>query len=47
MAELKLELERLEPKDTALPDITAFASCNVQRDLWDWDRVVKGSHLTN
>jgi len=47
MAELKLELGRLEPKDTALPDVTAFAPSNVQRDLWDWDRVVKGSHLTN
>src|SRR3989337_2027417 len=47
MAELKLELGRLEPKDTALPDVTAFAPSDVQRDLWDWDRVVKGSHLTN
>src|SRR4030067_403250 len=47
MAELKLELGRLEPKDTALPDIADFAPSNVQRDLWDWDRVVKGSHLTN
>jgi DMSO reductase family type II enzyme molybdopterin subunit len=47
MAELKLELGRLEPKDTVLPDVASYSRSNVERDLWDWDRVVKGSHLTN
>ncbi len=47
MAELKLELGGLATKDTALPDIADFSPSDVQRDLWDWDRVVKGSHLTN
>ncbi|HZD41718.1 MAG TPA: molybdopterin-dependent oxidoreductase, partial [Terriglobales bacterium] len=47
MAELTLELARLEPKDGSLPEITEFSPANVQRDLWDWDQVVKGSHLTN
>ncbi|HXG52759.1 MAG TPA: molybdopterin-dependent oxidoreductase [candidate division Zixibacteria bacterium] len=47
MARLKLELEGLAPKDSTLPAVTDFRSSRVRRDPWDWDRVVKGSHLTN
>lgn len=47
MADLKLELAALAPKDSTLPDVVDFSPAAVQRDVWDWDRVVKGSHLTN
>jgi DMSO reductase family type II enzyme molybdopterin subunit len=47
MADLRLTLEGLELKDKCPADTSGFSLSDVQRDQWDWDRVVKGSHLTN
>lgn len=47
MAELTLRLDLLEPKDGLPIDVPEFSLGDVQRNLWDWDTVVKGSHLTN
>ncbi|MFQ5850609.1 MAG: molybdopterin-dependent oxidoreductase [Candidatus Binatia bacterium] len=47
MADLKLKLEGLEPKDARLTDTSEFSLSDVQHSLWEWDRVVKGSHPTN
>jgi anaerobic selenocysteine-containing dehydrogenase len=47
MADLRLKLEGLEPDDGRLADTSNFSLGNVQSNQWDWDRVVKGSHLTN
>ena len=47
MADLRLALEGLELKDGCPADTSGFSLSDVQRDHWDWDKVVKGSHLTN
>ncbi|MDP6088442.1 MAG: molybdopterin-dependent oxidoreductase, partial [Nitrospinota bacterium] len=47
MVELKLGLEGLEPKEGGLVDTPEFSLEDVRDGRWDWDRVVKGSHLTN
>lgn len=47
MADLRLELERLEAKDGGVGDRSDFSLKAVEQNLWDWDRVVKASHLTN
>lgn len=47
MTDLKLKLERLEAKEGRLPDTPDFSLGAVRQNIWDWDRVVKGSHLTN
>ena len=47
MADLRLALEGLELKDGGPADTSGFSLSDVQRDHWDWDKVVKGSHLTN
>ena len=47
MTDLKLELERLEAKEGRLSDTPDFSLGAVRQNIWDWDRVVKGSHLTN
>lgn len=47
MADLRLELEGLESRDGELPDTSEFSPSDVQRNLWDWDLVVKSSHPTN
>ena len=47
MTDLKLKLERLEAKEGRLSDTSDFSLGAVRQNIWDWDRVVKGSHLTN
>jgi len=47
VTDLKLKLERLEAKEGRLPDTPDFSLGAVRQNIWDWDRVVKGSHLTN
>ncbi len=47
MTDLKLKLERLEAKEGRLSDTPDFSLGAVRQNIWDWDRVVKGSHLTN
>lgn len=47
MTDLKLKLERLEAKEGRLSDTPDFSLDAVRQNIWDWDRVVKGSHLTN
>jgi DMSO reductase family type II enzyme molybdopterin subunit len=47
MKDLRLRLEGLEPKDARLPDMPGFSLADVRNKLWDWDRVVKGSHPVN
>ncbi len=45
MIDLRLKLEGLELKNGGA--VSDFSPGDVQRNPWDWDRVVKGSHLTN
>ena len=47
MTDLKLKLERLEAKEGRLSDTSDFSLGAVRQNIWDWDKVVKGSHLTN
>jgi len=47
VTDLKLKLERLEAKEGRLSDTPDFSLDAVRQNIWDWDRVVKGSHLTN
>ncbi|MBI3058435.1 MAG: molybdopterin-dependent oxidoreductase, partial [Deltaproteobacteria bacterium] len=47
MTDLKLNLEGLEAKEGRLSDTPDFSLGEVRQNIWDWDRVVKGSHLTN
>ena len=47
MTDLKLKLEGLEAKEGRLSDTPDFSLDAVRQNIWDWDRVVKGSHLTN
>jgi len=47
VTDLKLKLERLEAKEGRLSDTSDFSLGAVRQNIWDWDRVVKGSHLTN
>ena len=47
MTDLKLKLEGLEAKEGRLSDTSDFSLGAVRQNIWDWDRVVKGSHLTN
>ena len=47
MTDLKLKLEGLEAKEGRLSDTPDFSLGAVRQNIWDWDRVVKGSHLTN
>jgi DMSO reductase family type II enzyme molybdopterin subunit len=47
MNDLKLELEGLAPRDARFPDVSEFCLADLQNKLWDWDRVVKGSHPVN
>lgn len=47
MNNLKLELHGLTPRDARPPDVSEFCLADVQNKLWDWDRVVKGSHPVN
>ncbi len=47
MTDLRLKLEGLEAKEGRLSDTSDFSLGAVRQNIWDWDRVVKGSHLTN
>ncbi len=47
MTDLRLKLEGLEAKEGRLSDTPDFSLGAVRQNIWDWDRVVKGSHLTN
>jgi DMSO reductase family type II enzyme molybdopterin subunit len=47
VTDLKLKLEGLEAKEGRLSDTPDFSLGAVRQNIWDWDRVVKGSHLTN
>ncbi|MDP6558771.1 MAG: molybdopterin-dependent oxidoreductase, partial [Candidatus Binatia bacterium] len=47
MADLRLNLEGLAPGDRGLVDSSEFLLGDVQSPHWDWDRVVKATHLTN
>jgi DMSO reductase family type II enzyme molybdopterin subunit len=47
VADLRLKLEGLEAKEGRLTDTPDFSLREVRQKIWDWDRVVKGSHLTN
>ncbi|OGP19841.1 MAG: hypothetical protein A2038_11580 [Deltaproteobacteria bacterium GWA2_57_13] len=47
MADLTLELEGLELGNGDLSDLSEFSLSEMRQKAWEWDRVVKGSHLTN
>ncbi|OGQ49777.1 MAG: hypothetical protein A2W66_07095 [Deltaproteobacteria bacterium RIFCSPLOWO2_02_56_12] len=47
MTDLRLKLEGLAAKEGRLSDTPDFSLGAVRQNIWDWDRVVKGSHLTN
>ena len=47
MTDLRLKLEGLEAKEGRLSDTPDFSLGAVRQNIWDWDKVVKGSHLTN
>jgi DMSO reductase family type II enzyme molybdopterin subunit len=47
MADLELKLDGLELTDGRLLDAAEYSASELRRPLWDWDKVVKGSHLTN
>jgi len=47
VTDLRLKLEGLEAKEGRLSDTSDFSLGAVRQNIWDWDRVVKGSHLTN
>ena len=47
MAELELRLESLALGNGPVPDASLYRLTDLRRPLWDWDKVVKGSHLTN
>src|SRR3989338_452130 len=46
MADLTLELEGLELGNGDLSDLSEFSLSEMRQKAWEWDRVVKGSHLT-
>jgi len=47
VTDLRLKLEGLEAKEGRLSDTPDFSLGAVRQNIWDWDKVVKGSHLTN
>jgi len=47
VTDLRLKLEGLAAKEGRLSDTPDFSLGAVRQNIWDWDRVVKGSHLTN
>ena len=47
MADLRLELEALELKDSCPRDTFDFSLAGLRQNSWDWDLVVKSSHPTN
>ena len=47
MTDLRLKLESLDPREGSIPDISSYSPAELQNNLWNWDRVVKGSHPTN
>ena len=47
MTDLRLKLEGLAAKEGRLSDTPDFSLGAVRQNIWDWDKVVKGSHLTN
>src|SRR5574342_912766 len=47
MADLELKLDGLELTDGRLLGGAEYCPSELRRPLWDWDKVVKGSHLTN
>lgn len=47
MANLMLRLAGLELKAGNLPEIPAAKLSEIRNGPWNWDRIVKGSHLTN
>ncbi|MBI4493559.1 MAG: hypothetical protein HY690_12285, partial [Chloroflexi bacterium] len=47
MARLALELEGLAGEGFAPAEVPAYDLVELKQRRWDWDRVVKGSHLMN
>ena len=47
MADLELKLESLELGDGHMVGAADYHVTDMRRPFWDWDKVVKGSHLTN
>ncbi|MBI2183134.1 MAG: hypothetical protein HYU31_20295, partial [Deltaproteobacteria bacterium] len=47
MATLKLSLEGLTAADNASSAQAGYDLKTLRRQSWDWDRVVKSSHITN
>ncbi len=47
MVDLELKLAGLELTDGSLHRASDYSLDELRRSLWEWDRVVKGSHLTN
>ena len=47
MADLRLELEALELKNSCPRDTFDFSLAGLRQNSWDWDLVVKSSHPTN
>jgi len=47
VTDLRLKLEGLAAKEGRLSDTPDFSLGAVRQNIWDWDKVVKGSHLTN
>jgi anaerobic selenocysteine-containing dehydrogenase len=47
MAEVQLGLHGLDLKNGSLEDVRDYSPAVVRGSFWDWDRVVKASHLIN
>ncbi len=47
MAELRLKMESFEPNGDGAVSITDYSHEEIRRAPWQWDKVVKSSHLTN
>src|SRR5574342_738181 len=47
MAELKLQMESLEPGAEGLRLASGYSHDELRCTPWNWDKVVKSSHLTN
>jgi len=47
MADLELNLKSLALGTGRVPGASDYRVADMRRPLWDWDQVVKGSHLTN
>jgi len=47
MADLELKLESLALGNGPAPGASDYRVTDLRRPFWDWDQIVKGSHLTN